>query len=57
MPIFVLQFSKELDAMKDTRKAGQKAAELLLKYHRTTSSMSAWQMKQYRRTIMAKHYR
>ena len=34
--------------------AGQKAVELLLHYHKSTTSMTAKQMKEYRRSIMAK---
>ena len=57
IPLSVSQFSSALDGMRDTRQAGQKAAELLLKYHKSINPMTAWQMKEYRRSIMAKHYR
>ena len=35
---------------------GQKAVEHLLRYHTSTTSMTAKQMKEYRRSIMAKNY-
>ncbi|XP_076437663.1 uncharacterized protein LOC143276893 [Babylonia areolata] len=51
------EFQKELDQTRDSMKAGEKATELLLKYHHALPPLSSAQMRQHRRDVMVQEYR